>query len=344
MPAIADSVVAPDSRPRRRFCLTRRKLIVCALLVPVLLVAAEAGRVLLGGNFHTVLPGLVYRGAQPSAANIETLVKDYHIKTVVNLRGCGHPNDWYVRESRAVQDLDIAQEDVCLSSARLPASHEVRRLVHVLERAEYPIYLHCWRGSDRTGLAATMVLLLKTDASLAEARRQLSVRYGHLSFGKTGQLDVFFDQYEHWLSEHKLTHAKEVFRRWAVEEYRGAGSHRIESAERVSGPPRLGRPIVYQLRLRNTSRDTWHFQTHSVAGVHLGYRLWDEREREVGGGRAALFEADVPPGQTIDVTVVVSPIHQPGRYRLVIDMAKGYYFWFFQTGAEPLEEDLDVRE
>jgi protein tyrosine phosphatase (PTP) superfamily phosphohydrolase (DUF442 family) len=341
MPAIIDSM-DPPSRWRIRW--TRRKVLALALSVPLLVVLAEAGRVVIGSNFHTVMPGYVYRGAQPTAATVDSLVRDQHVKTIINLRGCGNPNEWYVDECRAAQERDVAVEDVCLSAARLPAVHEVRRLVHVLDHAEYPIYLHCWRGSDRTGLAATMLFLLKTDATLAEALRNLSARYGHLSFSKTGQLDAFFGMYERWLREHQLVHAQDVFRRWVLEEYQGAGSYRIESVDRVSGPPRVGQSIVYKLRLRNTSRDTWHFQPHSVAGVHVGYRLWDDKEKEMVGGRAALFEADVFPGQTIDVTVVVAPIHRPGRYRLLIDMAQGYYFWFFQTGAEPLEEDLDVRQ
>jgi protein tyrosine/serine phosphatase len=345
MPAIAElPTVAPAVRRRPRFHLTWRRAIVLVLVIGLLVVAAEAGRVLIGGNFHTVLPGQVYRGAQPTPATIESLVNDYHIKTIVNLRGCGNPNGWYVAQSRMAQHLDVAQEDVCLSAVRLPAFTEIRRLVEVLDRVEYPIYLHCWRGADRTGLASVMVLLLKTDASLAEARRQLSMRYGHMSVGKAGHLDEFFALYEEWLREKKLDHSRTTFRRWALEEYQGEASYQIESWERTSGPPRQGEPLVYKLRVRNTSRETWHFHPHPVAGMHLGYRITDDKEGEVLNGRGALFEATVLPGQTIDLTMATRPIHEQGRYRIVIDMMKGYYLWFHQTGAEPLEEELDVRE
>jgi hypothetical protein len=337
MPAIVDSL-----KPPSRW--TRRKLLALALLVPVLVVAAEVGHVLVGSNFHAVLPGYVYRGAQPTPATIDSLVRNQHVKTIVNLRGCGHPNTWYVEECRAAQEHGITLEDVCLSSARLPAAQEMRRLVHVLEHAEYPIYFHCWRGADRTGLAATTLLLLKTNASVAEAMRQLSVRYGHLSFGKNGQLNAFFAMYEQWLRDQQRSHSKDSFRHWVLEEYQGAGGYRMERVERVSGPPRVGQPIVYKLRLRNTGCDTWHFHPHSVAGMHVGYRVWDPNDKEAVCGRAGLLEADVFAGQTIEVTVVVPPLRHPGRHRLMIDLAKGYYFWFFQTGSEPLEEDLDVSE
>src|SRR5207247_2652780 len=62
-------------------------------------------------------------------------------------------------------------------------------------------------------------LLLHTNATLDEARRQMSWRYGHLSFSKTGRLDDFFDLYERWLRERTLDHTPEYFRRYACFEY-----------------------------------------------------------------------------------------------------------------------------
>lgn len=343
MLATADTPVL-DAKPRWRLYLSRRTLILLVLTGGLAAVGSEAGRVLLGNNFHAVLPGEVYRGAQPSPAQLESLARTYQIKTVLNLRGCGNPNDWYLNQCRMAQNLNVAVEDVCLSAVRLPAFTEIRRLIEVLENVEYPIYLHCWRGSDRTGLASAVVLLLKTDSSLTEARRQLSMRYGHLSVGKTGHLDEFLDLYDAWLKEQHFEHTPKTFRHWALEEYRGEASYLLESWERTSGPPRLGEALVYKLRVHNTSREAWHFRPHPGAGVHLGYRIWDDREADMGTGRAALFEAEVLPGEAIDLQAVVPPLHRPGRYRIVIDMVKGFYLWFHQTGAEPLEEEFDVRE
>ena len=60
--------------------------------------------------------------------------------------------------------------------------------------------LHCQRGADRTGLAATVVRLLFTDDSVGKARRQLLPRYGHFRVGRTAVIDQFFDYYEAWLA------------------------------------------------------------------------------------------------------------------------------------------------
>ena len=52
----------------------------------------------LGGNFHTVVPGELYRSAQPTAAMIAEYQQNYGIKTIVNLRGENIGSGWYDAE------------------------------------------------------------------------------------------------------------------------------------------------------------------------------------------------------------------------------------------------------
>src|SRR5205823_11839393 len=127
--------------------------------------------VFLGRNWHAVLPGFAYRSAQLSPDQLRAAARRVGVRTVVNLRGTSPDFDWYLDESRATRDADVAQEDVTLSAHRLPAPDELRRLVEVIDHAEYPLLLHCRQGVDRTGLAAALVLLLHTDATPAQARR-----------------------------------------------------------------------------------------------------------------------------------------------------------------------------
>src|SRR5204863_5012641 len=103
-----------------------------------------------------------------------------NIRTVINLRGTSQrtpKEEWYIGECRATHDANVSQEDITLSAKRLPAPAEVRRLIDVLDRTEYPILVHCQRGADRTGLVSTAAVLLHTDATLDQARRQLWPRY-----------------------------------------------------------------------------------------------------------------------------------------------------------------------
>src|SRR5262249_61923255 len=119
-------------------------------------------------------------------------------RTLITLRGLGASQAWYLEGGGGATRLNLALEDVGLSAGHLPGPAEVRRLVEVLDRSEYPVLFHCYRGVDRTGLACTIALLLRTDTTPAQARRCLGLRYLHLPWGRTGNLDRFFDLYEEW--------------------------------------------------------------------------------------------------------------------------------------------------
>lgn len=344
---LATTLAEPSSPPLPDIARMRRRLrLVWRLVVLAIVVwfGYEAGRRLVGHNFHTVLPGRVFRGAQPSSAFVEELATVHGVKTIVNLRGCGLPVDWYDRETQAVQKLGITQEDVCFSALRLPSSLELRRLVDVLDHAEYPIYLHCRRGSDRTGMASALVLLLQTDAPLAEARKQLSLRYAHISWGKTGVLDRFLDLYEAWLAKEGRPHDSKTLRHWLLEEYRGGWCRaRFEEFTPLQVTAKKGEPIGYRVRVQNIGPEPWSFRASKLAGNHLAYQIWDG-ETPLAEGRAGLLDKDVPPGDAIDITLVVRPMQRVGRFRLIVDMVEEGHCWFYQAGSEPHEEELWIRE
>src|SRR5947209_4108300 len=120
----------------------RRAALAGGLIGLALAVGAEATSIFALGNVHTVIPGRVYRCAQPSPEQLADLVRRYNVHTVVNLRGYCDGFDWYLAECRATRDLDLAQEDVTFSAGRLPPPTELRRLVDVLDHTEYPIVIH----------------------------------------------------------------------------------------------------------------------------------------------------------------------------------------------------------
>src|SRR5262249_5725542 len=156
---------------------------------------------------HTVVPGRVYRSAQQSGPELEHTIARFGIRTVVNLRGNCDPLSWYLDECRATHNGNVSQEDIRFSAGHLPSPHEVRRLLEVLDRSQYPILLHCRRGADRTGVASAMVLLLQTTQGLPQTRHELGPRYGHLAIGRPAYLDGFLDLYQEFLQNEELTHA-----------------------------------------------------------------------------------------------------------------------------------------
>jgi hypothetical protein len=308
----------------------------------VLALAVEVGDVLFGRNLHALIPGRVYRCAQQPGEGLARMVRELGIRTVVNLRGCCPSLPWYLDECRTTHRLNVSQEDVCLSSGRLPSVPELRRLVEVLDRTDYPVLLHCKRGSDRTGLASAVVLLLQTDATLSQARRQLGLRFGHLALSKPAYLDQFLDLYADWLATGGLAHSPARLRHWLEHEYTaGACRCTVEFLDAPADRPR-GQPSALRVRVHNTAVRPWRLRPAANAGIHAGFILCDARDHFIATGRAGLFDANVAPGQSIDLTLVLPALQEPGAYRVLVDMVDERQCWFYQAGSEPLEQEFTV--
>jgi protein tyrosine phosphatase (PTP) superfamily phosphohydrolase (DUF442 family) len=298
--------------------------------------------ILCWGNLHTVLPSRVYRCGQLSGDDLEKTILDYGIRTVVNLRGYSPALPWYQEESQATHHLNVCQEDICFSANRLPSFSELRRLVQVFDRTEYPILLHCRHGADRTGLASVVVLLLQSNVGLDQARRELGLRFGHLPLGRQAYLDRFVDLYADWLESHRWEHSAEHFRQWIAEDsFPGEGRCRLELLQGVERI-RLGEPTALKVRFYNDGEKPWHFRAATNAGIHAGFILFDELDCAIAYGRGALMDTEVAPGQSRDVTLVLPAIRRPGNYRVLVDMVEEQQGWFHQFGSEPLELRLTV--
>ncbi len=323
----------------------RRALLLGCLAGALAAWAAHIVYVLLGSNFHTVLAGEVYRSAQLSAATLEQFLRDKHIRTIVNLRGCCDPEAWYLDEGRVALRNNVSLEDIGFSAGRLPSSVTLRQLLEVIDRSDYPILFHCHKGADRTGMASAIALLLRTDTPLEEGRRQLGFRYGHLPLGRTVYIDRFFDLYQEWLTGHGLTHSPAVFRRWIERDYcPGECRCRLELLDARQPPLHVHTPLPTPLRVRchNTSIASWQLRPSNNSGIHLFFVLSNDRGQRVAEGKAGLFHAVVPAGQFIDLTVVLPGLMKPGRYELRLDMAEEQHAYFLQTGSEPLICQVEV--
>jgi protein tyrosine phosphatase (PTP) superfamily phosphohydrolase (DUF442 family) len=295
-------------------------------LVPGVIAAAvtafgyEAVRVYAGSNRHAVIPGKVYRCAQPTAGDIRDVVKQHGIRTVLNLRGLTPWDPWYQAEAAATHDLNVSQEDVTLSAQALPPPAELRRVVEVLDHTEYPVLIHCKQGADRTGLVSAVALLLFTDATPDEAKQQLWPRYGHWPLGRTVAMDRFFDLYDGWLQTTGEPHTRERFRHWVLAEYQpGVARSKLEWLDPV--PPTLPAHTAtgFRVRCTNRSNTAWEMKPGNYAGVHAAFVVYDANMKDVWGGRTGLRFETVPPGGHADVTMPVRGL-PPGRYTLAVEM------------------------
>ncbi len=308
----------------------------------LLAVGVHAGQLILRRNFHALVPGRVYRSAQLPPDEMRDMIRARGIRTVVNLRGESDPMDWYLDECRVTHEAGIAQEDVNLSACRLPGPDDVRYVVRLLDRTEYPILIHCRHGADRTGLVSGIYLLLYTAVEPGEAAMQASIRYGHVALGKTAFMDRFFTLYTDWLAEHGERHSPELFRHWAECEYCPGASRGTLEFTAFPNTVVTGKPWSVRVRAHNTSERPWRFCPGITAGHHIAYVISDGGSQQLTVGRAGLRRADVSPGESIDVTVALPAVHRAGKYRLTLDLVDEQHCWFYQVGSEPLEQEFEV--
>ena len=120
------------------------------MLEVVLLVAAASGPVEAGScvNFGQIGNAL-YRGAEPDAACLDHLAK-LGVRMVVNLR---EDDEDTAREQQLAEARGMRFTNIPMSGFRRPVDSEVRRALEVIAAGEnQPVFVHCKRGRDRTGV------------------------------------------------------------------------------------------------------------------------------------------------------------------------------------------------
>ncbi len=145
-------------------------------------------------NTHRLTPE-VWRTAQPLPRHLRW-AKSTGIRTIVNLRGRSGNAGHYRIEREICGRLGLKLVDFPMVSRDMPSRGVLIAAKRLFREIEYPILMHCKSGADRTGFMATLFLHLHRGIPIETARRQLSWRYGHVSRGRTGMLDYFFESYE----------------------------------------------------------------------------------------------------------------------------------------------------
>ena len=149
----------------------------------------------LSSNFHPITDGEAYRSAQMNGETLENHIKEYGIKSVLNLRGDEAESPWYQDEIKISEKNHVAHYNVALSAEREPSAEDAQKLMKVFNEAPRPILIHCKAGADRSGLVAAMWKVAVDKEPKSEAEKQLSLRFGHLPFGKTHAMNRFFSKW-----------------------------------------------------------------------------------------------------------------------------------------------------
>ena len=135
----------------------------------------------------------VWRSAQPAPHHVAWLARR-GIKTIVNLRGeQSYGTRWL--EQRACAKHGIALVDLALKSRAPPTRAQLWAIRDLLRTVDYPILVHCKSGADRAGIMSVIIRHERDGVPIEEAKKQLSLRYGHIRSADTGVLDAVFQHY-----------------------------------------------------------------------------------------------------------------------------------------------------
>lgn len=125
------------------------------------------------GNFYA-LDDKVYRSAQPNRKAFLQL-EEYGIKEVLNLRQF-HTDD----DEAAATDIKLSRVKM---NAGFVSQAQILEALIIIKNSEGPILIHCWHGSDRTGIVAAAYRIVFQNWSKADAIEELSKGgYGYHSF------------------------------------------------------------------------------------------------------------------------------------------------------------------
>ena len=99
-------------------------------------------------NFHQVNEH-VYRGGQPAPESWQQLAK-IGVKTVIDLRREGEEEHSVAQEAAAVAKAGMTYVNVPMKGVVAPTDEQIAKIMALLNSNE-PVFVHCKRGSDRTG-------------------------------------------------------------------------------------------------------------------------------------------------------------------------------------------------
>jgi len=161
-------------------------------------------------NFRIVEDGVLYRSGQMSLAGLKRVIHDYGIKTVITLRDASHPGD---------SPPDLAEEDYCTKEelnyyripprkwwapdGSVPASKGVRLFLQIMDDpANYPVLVHCFAGSHRTGAYCAVFRMEYQRWPNADAIREVK-DFGYSNLDEEWDILTYLEEYRPRWEQHQ---------------------------------------------------------------------------------------------------------------------------------------------
>lgn len=170
---------------------------------------------LVQSNFAVVIPGKVYRSGQPRPAQLRDWIDEYHVRTIVNLRG--NNLEECKKEASQAAEMKVVYVPIALSAKRPVTKSELAELLAALDKPQ-PILLHCRAGNDRSGLASMLAVLALGQTDYATARKQLRTPLWRAANEK--HISDTIVMYEQYCTDKKLDPNNwPQFKTWAADVY-----------------------------------------------------------------------------------------------------------------------------
>ncbi len=163
-------------------------------------------------NFHKIDESM-YRSNMPTPKRIKEY-KTLGIKTIINLRGGKKDGGWYL-EKEACEKYGIDLICLVARSRSAPDKEMIFKANTLFKIIKYPALIHCKSGADRAGIISYLYKILKCKVNPTDAKKQLSFKYLHVKYAKTGLLDMFCEDYENYFKNNKNVN----FLKWVREVY-----------------------------------------------------------------------------------------------------------------------------
>ena len=152
-------------------------------------------------NFHQIDKNM-YRSNMPTPLRIKNYKLKFGIKTIINLRGENKNGGWLL-ENEACKSNNIRLINLTARSRAAPNKDLIFKAEKIFNQIEYPALLHCKSGADRAGIVSALYKLLYCGEKPEIAKKQLSLKYLHIKWAKTGILDKFVEEYQTFKSNNK---------------------------------------------------------------------------------------------------------------------------------------------
>ena len=124
-------------------------------------------------NLHRV-SSVLYRSAQPTPKGFTNL-QTHGVRSVLNLRE-------YHKDTRRARHTGLHLMAYPVAAGKVTEA-DVENCLKLMADAPKPVLVHCWHGSDRTGILVAAWRIVYENRSVADAEAEFrDDRYGHHEF------------------------------------------------------------------------------------------------------------------------------------------------------------------